>query len=487
MVLSAPRKCKNFTGLAHFTKPHAVTGRAILATSAGVKTDILLMAEALERGDMDALAAHLQTLFPSDPRAAEAREFIVGVLSSPAGVAPVGQELPFLDSAAALVGGRDALPPGVRTQSLRGPDAPIRQCDQSSRRDPIVIGEDVDFLGEGGGMAAWSIAQALNYLLLRRLRPRKCCAVVVSMRDDGVYILQWLAHYLVLGVDRIFVYTNDNQDGSEALLRLLAAHDVITLVLNGTSGRVPPHKKAFEHALHLLPELRDYEWVFFVDSDEYFMPAATFGCSIERIIAAAKKHSRHKPPSAICYNWLMLFSGSAYRWTPGLLLERFQHGIPTRYVKSLALLRDIVSMRMVHTPETLGDALFVDSSFKSVEVVNSRAPVNCSGGRMNHYWGRSFEEFAVKKARGDSLKTDHYRRDFAHFFVLHGRQQADNRWPVDPELVAAVNRKIAGLMDLPGVRATVAAVEAEYAGLIARYSVHHGLADLYEQLRRRHA
>jgi hypothetical protein len=152
-----------------------------------------------------------------------------------------------------------------------------RQRDESSGRNSIIIGKDLDFFGEGGGMAAWSIAQALNYLLLRRLRPHKRCAVVVSMRDDGVYILQWLAHYLVLGADRIFVYTNDNQDGSEALLRLLAAYDVITLVENRTSARVPPHKKAFEHALHLLPELRDYEWVFFIDADQYFVPAAEFG------------------------------------------------------------------------------------------------------------------------------------------------------------------------------------------------------------------
>lgn len=456
-----------------------------------MNTDIVQAAQALERGDTSALVAHLQALFPHDPRAAEAREFIAAVLSAPAAVAPIGQELPFLNSAAELIRSRNALPPGMRVQFRRDRDAPIRRCngqrDEPCGRNSIVIGEDFDYFAEGGGVAAWSMAQALNYLLLRRLHPRKLCAVVVSMRDDGVYVLQWLAHYLVLGVDRIFVYTNDNQDGSEALLRLLAAHDVITLVENRTSGRVPPHKKAFEHALHLLPELRDYEWVFFLDSDEYFVPTAEFGYSIERVIAAVKKQYPHKPPSAICYNWLMLFSGAAYRWTQGLLLERFQYGIPTRYIKSLALLRDIVSMRMVHAPDTLGDAFFVDSSFSPIEVVDCRAPVNCSGGHMNHYWGRSFEEFAVKKARGDSLKTDHYRRDFEHFFVLYGRQQDDNRWPVDPKLVAAVKRKIAELMDLPGVRATAATVEAEYAGLIARYSVHHGLADLYEQLRRRHA
>jgi hypothetical protein len=40
---------------------------------------------------------------------------------------------------------------------------------------------------------------------------------------------------------------------------------------------------------------------------------------------------------------------------------------------------------------------------------------------------------------------------------------------------------------LPGVRATAATVAAEYAGFIARYSVHHGTADVYEQVPRRHA
>lgn len=451
-----------------------------------MNTDLVQAEQALERGDTAALAARMQALFPHDPRTAEAREFIDAVLSSPAAVAPIGQERPFLTSAAELIRSRNVLPPAVRPQSLDDRDAPIRH-DESSGRNSFVIGEDLDFFGEGGGLTAWSIAQALNYLLLRRLRPRQCCAMVVSMRDEGVYVLQWLAHYLVLGVDRIFVYTNDNQDGSEALLRLLATDDVITLVENRTSGRVHPQRKAFEHALHLLPALRDYEWVFFLDADEYFVPAPKFGYSIKQVIAAAKQHYTHKPPSAICYNWLMLFSGSAYRWTPGLLLERFQHGIPTRYVKSLARLRDTVSMRMVHAPETFGDGLLVDSEFNPIEVVDCRAPVNCSGGQVNHYWGRSFEEFAVKKARGDSLETDHYRRDFDHFFVLYGRQHDDNRRPADPVLVAAVKRKIAELADLPGVRAAAAAVESEYAGLIARYSVHYGLADLYEQLRRRHA
>jgi hypothetical protein len=82
-----------------------------------VNTDIVQAAEAPERGDTSALAAHLQTLFPHDPRAAEAREFIAAVLSSPSAVAPIGQELPFLNSAAELIGSRNVLPPAMRASA----------------------------------------------------------------------------------------------------------------------------------------------------------------------------------------------------------------------------------------------------------------------------------------------------------------------------------------------------------------------------------
>ena len=432
-----------------------------------MNSDIVQAAQALERGDTPALAAHLQALLPHDARAAKAREFVAAVLSSPAAIAPTGRERPFLDSIDALIGGRDV---------------PARIA-----RKSMAIGEDLDFLGERGGLGAWSIAQALNFLLMRRLSPRKRCAVVVSMRDDGVYILQWLAHYLVLGVDRIFVYTNDNRDGSEVLLRLLAAHDIIALVENKTSGSVSPQGKAFEHAIHLLPELRDYEWVFFLDSDEYFVPAARFGHSIERVIAAAEERHPDDPPSAICFNWLMFVSGLAYRRGSGLLLERFRHAYPDDHVKSLVRLRHTVSMRTLHAPDTFGESFLVDSGFDPIEVVACRAPLNFSGGRLNHYWGRSFEEFSVKKARGDALKINDFRRDFDSFFLFDGPQQDDNRWPTDPALAAAVRRRIAELLGLSGVRAAAAAVESEYAGLIARYSAHAGLAGVYERLQRRHA
>ncbi len=456
-----------------------------------MNTDIVRAAQALGCGDTTALALHLRSLFPHDRRAAKARKFVAAALSSPAAVAPIGREQPFLDNIVGLIGGRVAPPLGKWARlrqrlgvGVRGDNAPGRGA---CVRNRVVIGEELDFLGERRGMEVWSIAQALNFLLLRQLSPRKRCAAVVSMRNDGIYILQWLAHHLVVGVDRIFVYTNDNEDGSEILLRLLADHNIITLVENKTSGKVSPQGKSFEHAIHLLVALRDYEWVCFFDSDEYLVPAARFGYSVEQVIAAAEERWSKRPPSAICFNWLMFVSGMAYHRTPGLLLERFQHAEPNSHVKSMVRLQDVTSMRSLHMPDVVGDGFLVDSGFNPIEIVACQATPNFSGGQLNHYWGRSFEEFVVKKARGDTLKIDDFRRDFDTFFLLDGPMHDANRWPADSALIAAVKNKIAELTDLPGVREAAAAVTGEYAALIARYSAHHRLADRYEQLRPRHA
>jgi hypothetical protein len=123
-----------------------------------VDSDLAQAEHALERGDMAALANRMQAALPDDPRAAKAHEFIVAVLSSPGAVAPIGQELPFLNSAAQLIRSRDVLPPGTRLQLSPDPDAPIRRhnqhCDETSGRNPIVIDEELDFFGEGNGMAA---------------------------------------------------------------------------------------------------------------------------------------------------------------------------------------------------------------------------------------------------------------------------------------------------------------------------------------------
>ncbi len=304
------------------------------------------------------------------------------------------------------------------------------------------------------------------------------------MRDDGIYVLEWVAHYLALGFERIVVYTNDNSDGSEQLLRLLAEHDVITLVESETSGEVPPEGKAYGHALHLLHELRDYEWALFVDSDEYFVPGPQYGNSVSNVLGALRELPR-KQPSAICYDWLWFISGMVYARAPGMLLERFQHARPHRLTKCLAKIQDVISMRCDHFPEFEAGGVLVDSTFEPVDpesIFRNRTP-QYGGGRINHYWARSFEEFAVKKARGASLRLEEnlYDRPFAKFFEWNGVETPENHCPVDAPLLAKVKSKIGELEKLDGVREADRSIDRNFPDLVKRIDSRGKLRRVYER------
>ena len=47
------------------------------------------------------------------------------------------------------------------------------------------------------------------------------------MRNEGVYALEWLAYHQSLGIDEFFIYSNNNDEGSDALLKRLSGAGVI--------------------------------------------------------------------------------------------------------------------------------------------------------------------------------------------------------------------------------------------------------------------
>ncbi|MGP0076786.1 MAG: glycosyltransferase family 2 protein [Bryobacteraceae bacterium] len=356
------------------------------------------------------------------------------------------------------------------------------------------IGPEMDFLAEKDGIGPWSIPQCLNYLLLSHIRPHRRSAVVGTMRDDGIYIMEWVAHYLALGFDHVIIYTNNNSDGSEELLRLLAEHGIITLIEDAASETVPPDDKANGHAVHLLPELRDFEWAMFVDSDEYFVPGPQYNQSVVNILDAVQQRFPDKPPSGICYHWLWFVSGMAYARKPQPLLERFQHARPHHLTKCIARIPDLLSMRLNHAPWVKPGGTLIDSVFDPIdldascsdawwEAVDAWRTPRYGGGRVNHYWARSFEEFAVKKARGASLKMEQnmFDRPYASFFQWNGFETPENYYPVDPILLANVKRKIKELETLEGVRSVASKISRNFPRFLKRIHTGAELRKIYEE------
>ncbi len=359
-------------------------------------------------------------------------------------------------------------------------------------RANVISPDSHDALTRMAPPADWGPLASFVHAALTRIRPARRAAVVVTMRDDGISILEWVAHCRAVGFEGIFVYSNDNEDGSDAMLNLLAAQGVITFIENRTTGTVSPQHKAFAHSLHFLPELRDFEWVFYADSDEFLIPGPEYEFYMPAVLDAVRRRYPDHAPSAILYHWRWYVSGYALARTRGLLLERFTHAKPHKLAKSVVRLADVLSMRILHFPELNGEGFFIDPSLATIPGSDEAGRKRVwdfhgngyQGGQISHFWCKSFEEFLLKKRRGDLVLRDRenmYKRGLETYFDWNDEETNENAAPPSPVLLARVRAELDGLRALAGASALEDELGRQFRRLVATIGDARHVQDLYTE------
>ncbi len=93
---------------------------------------------------------------------------------------------------------------------------------------------------------------------------------LLSVRNEGPFLLEWVAWYRMLGFDRILVMHNDCTDHSPQLLRLLEREGVLTQKKHQPDPERPPQPQA--HRLAARQDLvRQAEWAWVCDTDEFLV------------------------------------------------------------------------------------------------------------------------------------------------------------------------------------------------------------------------
>jgi len=139
--------------------------------------------------------------------------------------------------------------------------------DGGSDTSPITIGQDRDIYGRGIDIRnPWLI---INTSIRRNIQKLGKCCIVATARNEGVYLIEWIAYHLELGFEKIFLYTNNNQDGSLDLLRALHSSGYIELIVSDVGEGGNAQVKAYTHALIAHAKVNKYEWCAFIDVDEF--------------------------------------------------------------------------------------------------------------------------------------------------------------------------------------------------------------------------
>lgn len=233
--------------------------------------------------------------------------------------------------------------------------------------------------------------------------------VVAIARNEAPYLLEWIAHYRVLGFEHVVVYDNDSNDASARILAPLAKAGVIDATYWHVRPGVHKQESAYRHALG---KLRDrVDWCLVVDLDEFLM--LDDGMTIEDILPT------DETVGAVALGWRVFGSAGHQRREPGLTIERFTKADPVNEgtIKSLVRPRDVVHMR-THFPRLTPGSRMVDALGNTVPPCNPADPPLQGPARIHHYCIRSREEFESKRARGRAAGPESILRDRSLFAAM---------------------------------------------------------------------
>lgn len=278
------------------------------------------------------------------------------------------------------------------------------------------LGTEIDFLGAS---VPENLATILIYVANRLVPRTGKAAVVTSVRNEGPWVLEWIAHYKALGVGLIVIVHNDSDDGTNEILDYLSARGEIVAIRNNVASSVSPQRKGFNSVLHLVPEIHAYEWVSFLDADEFLVPLSNPAASMSDVIDDIETRARQGGSTgvdAILLHWRWFSSPRQYLWEPGSTTARFTLAAENEHVKSIARTRYVWSMSRLHVPALIRSGVAVDSTGHEVSLSEQLKPPRYGVAQINHYFAKSFQEFVLKKARGrGAVGLAGPARDFDNF------------------------------------------------------------------------
>ncbi|TCP59907.1 glycosyl transferase family 2 [Rhodovulum bhavnagarense] len=287
--------------------------------------------------------------------------------------------------------------------------------------------------------------------------------LVTTARNEGPFLLEWLAHHLGAGATDILAFSNDCQDGTDAMLDVLAGAGILTHIAHsappGVSIQWQALRAAWKHPLR-----KAADWIMGCDLDE-FVNIHTPGHTLTDLIAALPQDA-----DAIALPWRLFGDNGVFTFQDRPVTEQFTSAIPPgcAYPVAASLFKTLFRAAGpfnglgVHRPrqkaaEKAGLPRWVDGAGQPLPDAfagnDARLSLyGLSGGRalaeINHYSVKSAESFLVKRARGLPNRADK-ALDLTYWVERNFNSVQDNSIAA---MASATADRLAQLRAIPGLR-----------------------------------
>ncbi|OUS04179.1 hypothetical protein A9Q96_14550 [Rhodobacterales bacterium 52_120_T64] len=331
--------------------------------------------------------------------------------------------------------------------------------------------------------------------------------IVTTMKDEGPFILEWLAYHRSIGVTDFLVYTNDCSDGTDQMFDLLQAKGHVEHRQNPYRevGLQPQHAAYHDASESTVAAAAD--WVICMDVDEYINVHVGDG-TLHDLFAAVGD------ANIISLTWRLFGNAGIVDFKDKFITEQFFLSAP-KYIRKphqawgfKTMFRTLGHYKKygVHRPkglrpEMLDQVKWVNGSGRQVPAKMLRTGWRSSAGNwgyglatLNHYSLRSAESYLVKRFRG---RVNHVDRDqgLTYWFRMNNNATEDrsilNKIPLaklefdklmaDPEIramhercVGAHKDRVSSLLESPDYKALFDEVTGKRLNVLAQMNHHFG-------------
>ena len=241
---------------------------------------------------------------------------------------------------------------------------------------------------------------------------------VLCVKNEGAFLLEWLAHHRAVGITDFLVFSNDCTDGTDAMLDRLEALGWLTHVRNPGPHPEGPQWSALKQAdRHVL--VRGADWVLPLDIDE-FVNVQVGDHTIPALLAALPE------ATAITLTWRLFGNAGIVGFTDAPVTETFTRAAPDilhwpwRALLFKTLVKNDGAYRKlgVHRPRSpvedrLATQLWYDGAGRRLPAAFHRGRIFSDVGRsayrlvqLNHYPLGAVESFVLKRHRGRGVHAD---------------------------------------------------------------------------------
>ncbi len=266
------------------------------------------------------------------------------------------------------------------------------------------------------------------FALKRHISPHGQITAVSMMKDEGPFVIEWIAHHLAVGFTDLVVFTNDCSDGTDDMLIRLEELGLCHHRRNVIAPGLRPQPSALNYAQEE-PVVQGSDWVMVFDADEFVSIRYGDGRLDPMISAAAEQGA-----NGIVVTWRIFGSGGVVDWSRAPVTEQYLMAAPQNWNKGwgvktlftfsaehwkLGIHRPKMKTKWIKTgfPDQVkwlnGSGAEMEDYFKFRGWRSITRTVGYDWVQLNHYAVKSVDSYAIRKMRGNvNNKSDKYNGDY---------------------------------------------------------------------------